>query len=331
MNRNRLASALIAVVAALAASATASAEEPELRTIRVCDVSACYVAWNVVDSDGDGISDADEVAAGSDPFDAESRLPLPVIVEMIGAQALPTFEFGVGRITVKPAELQAELEARVGGGESPLAAFPLGERKDAMSRLGLDSELLAEHGYDAEFDGLTLVMQRDDQDMPIRRVGGVDVRLISAEDPEEVQINDVIEIYNYEDGSTGYLLDNGDFLYEGLDGGLRQNKDGVIIDEWYVNPDADTGPTEPTEEDIKAWKRLRGATVRTVADWSGVEVDPETLRDPNETIILIDPDHAGYEAEFTDPRQIDTAQPESRPELPNPLQEGGGCLPKCGR
>ncbi len=334
MNRNRLATAVIALVAALAASASASAEEVQLRTIRVCDVSACYTAWNVVDSDGDGVSDADEVAAGTDPFDAESELPLPVIVEMIGVQMLPTFEFGVGRVTVKPAELQAELEAR-GGGDSPLPAFPLGERKDGMSRLGLNTDLLAEHGYDPEFDGLTLTLGRDESDAPVRRVGGVDARLISADNasgplqmPEGLTVKHMDHntaedrtVILYTDGSS-LVIEKGKADYRGPDG--MPYKGG------YYNPDADTGGGEPGEEDIAAWERVRNATVLVVQGWSPVETDPGQVEDPNRTIILIDPDYMDLEGEAFSPPDIDTAQPETRPDLPDPLQAGGGCWPKCG-
>lgn len=310
----------------------ALAADPELRHIRVCDLSACYQAWNVVDSDGDGYSDADEIVAGSDPYDAASHPPLSLIVDLIGAQLLPTFEFGVGKMVVNPAELQAALEAHGGGQESPLAAFPLGDRKDALTRMGLDADLLAEHGYDAGFDGLTLVLGHDDQGAPARRVGGVDIRLISAGDENTDPVeSDVVDFINHDDGATTLILDNGDSIYMGVDGhGIRMDKNGKVLDDWYHNPDADTGSGEPTEEDIKAWERVRNATVRTVADWSGVDVDPKTLRDPNETIILVDPDYPDDSGQISDPPQIDKAQPEIRPDLPNPLLQGGGCLPKCG-
>lgn len=324
--------AALAAALGLAAPA-AQAEDSQLRTLRVCDRSACYIAWNVVDSDGDGYNDADEIVAGTDPYDAGSHPDLPQLRDLIGAQQLPTFEFGVGKMVIKPAELHTMLE-EYGGGESPLTAFPLGERKDAMTRLGLDTELLAEHGYDAEFDGLTLVRGHDDNDAPVRRVGGVDIRLISTEttDDGEAQINDVVDFINHDDGATTLILDNGDSIHMTVDGhGTRMDKNGKILDDWYVNPDADTsGNGEVTDEQKRAWERIRNATVLTVAGWSGVEPDPETLRDPNETIILIDPEHQELEGEVFEPPQIRTAQPDYRPDLPNPLRDGGGCFPKCG-
>ncbi len=337
MKTTLLTSALLSALGAMsfASSVHAASElpppDPSLRHIRVCDVSACYYAWNVVDTDNDGYNDADEVVAGTDPYDPKSTPGLSLIVDLIGAQMLPTFEFGVGKMVVSPVELQAELEAHGVGSESPLAAFPLGERKEGLSRLGLDAELLAEHGFTAEFDGLSLVLGHDDEGAPVRRVGGVDARLISAGEGEDLDLPEVVKIDNYEDGATGYTLDNGDFLYDGADGhGLRQDKDGVIIDQWYVNPDADTGSGEPTEDDIKAWERMQNATVRTVAGWTAVEVDPETLRDPNETIILVDPEYLDMQSQITGEPQIRTAQPDKNPNLPNPLVEGGGCFPKCG-
>jgi Bacterial TSP3 repeat len=327
-----LVSAVMVALGLTCAMRPAMAADPELRHIRVCDMSACYYAWNVVDSDGDGYNDADEIVAGSDPHDAKSHPLLSLIVDLIGAQLLPTFEFGVGQMIVNPAELQAELEARGGGQDSPLAAFPLGDRKDALTRMGLDSGLLAKHGYDSGFDGLTLVRGHDDKGAPVRRVGGVDIRLISAGDENtDPQINDVVDFINHDDGSTTLILDNGDSIHMAVDGhGTRMDKNGKVLDDWYTNPDADTGSGEPTDEDIKAWERVRNATVRTVAGWSGIEVDPKTLRDPNETIILVDPDYPDQNSQVFDPPQIDRAQGETRPDLPNPLLDGGGCWPKCG-
>lgn len=335
MKKTLLTSALLSVLGAMSFASSVHAAsrlpppDPELRHIRICDVSACYYAWNVVDTDNDGYNDADEVVAGTDPYDPKSTPGLSLIVDLIGAQMLPTFEFGVGKIIVNPAELQAELEAYGVGGESPLAAFPLGERKDALTRLGLDTELLAEHGYSAEFDGLTLVLGHDDKNAPVRRVGGVDARLISANGDAPNQ-QEVIDTKRHDFGTT-YFLENGETMYVGDDGhGLRQDKDGIITETWYVNPDADSGTGEPTEEDFKAWERMQDATIRTVAGWTAIDVDPETLRDPNETIILVDPEYLDMQSQITDKPQINKAQPEQRPDLPNPLLDGGGCLPKCG-
>ncbi len=332
MKTTLLTSALLSVLGAMSFASSVHAADPELRHIRVCDLSACYYAWNVVDSDGDGYNDADEVVAGTDPYDPKSRPGLSLIVDLIGAQLLPTFEFGVGKIIVNPAELQAELEARGGGQESPLAAFPLGDRKDAFTRLGLDTELLAEHGYDAGFDGLTLVLGRDDKDAPVRRVGGVDVSLISADDGGTTNIPPDLKVdykENFQDGSTFIKYTDGSSLLISPSGQADyRGPDGKPVKS-YSNPDADTGPEEPTEEDIKAWERVRDATILTMAGWRPISGDPDDIRDPNETIMLIDPDYSDHSGQVFDPPQIDKAQPETRPDLPNPLMNGGGCWPKC--
>ncbi len=334
MKTTLLTSALLSALGAISFASSVQAADPELRHIRICDLSACYYAWNVVDTDRDGYNDADEVVAGTNPHDPKSTPGLSLIVDLIGAQMLPTFEFGVGKIIINPAELQAELEARGGGSESPLAAFPLGERKDALTRMGLDTELLAEHGYSAEFDGLTLVLGRDDQDGPVRRVGGVDVSLISAEDEAgDITISPELKIDRMEefpDGSTFIQYEDGSSLVISPDGqGDYRGPDGKPAT-FYSNPDADTGPQEPTEEDINAWERVRNATIRTVAGWRPISGDPEDIRDPNETIMLIDPDYPDYKGQISDVPQILKAQPELHPNLPNPLLDGGGCYPRCG-
>mgnify|MGYP001565531969 CR=1 FL=1 len=104
-----LSAALSAAIAFTALAGPAQAKEETLRHVRLCDTSYCYYAWNVVDSDGDGVSDADERVAGFDPHDPSSRPPLPLMVEMIGKQYLPTFEYGVGMMVVRPADLEAQL------------------------------------------------------------------------------------------------------------------------------------------------------------------------------------------------------------------------------
>lgn len=328
MKHTLIASAMAAGLWLAASGAQAQDGDPELRHIRVCDTSACYYAWRVLDSDRDGVSDADEIVAGTDPYDAANRPTLDLMVAMIGERMLPTFEFGLGKVIVSPAEVQAMIES-IRPDQSGQAAFPLDGRKDALSRLGLSGELLSEHGIDPDSDGLTLRQDFDaSSNAPYRRVGGIDMRLISA--GGNVQLDDVVDTKRHDYGTT-YYLKNGDTMYVGDDGhGVRQDKDGKIIDDWYVNPDADTGNGEPTEEQFKAWERIRNATMRTVADREQPTFDPDGVQDPRATIVLIDPEYADYGGIVQDAPNIDTAQPETRPDLPNPQQDGGGCWPKCG-
>jgi hypothetical protein len=337
MKHTLIASAIAAGIALASLAPTARAEEPALRQVRLCDVSACYYAWNVVDRDGDGVSDADEVVAGTDPRDPASRPPLPLMVEMIGAQLLPTFEFGVGKMVVRPADLQAELEKHGGTmPESPLAAFPLGERKDATTRLGLDPKQMAEFGISIESDGFTLVRGfNKETNIPERRVGGVAISHISAggdagtDVPEEPK---VVYSEKFENGDLFIKLDTGDEVLIHKDGSYdRTGPDGYPKKgSGYVNPDADTGDGKPTEEQFKAWERVRGATQKTVFGWRPIEVDPKEIEDRKGTIILIDPNYMDYEGVVSGPPQIDRAQPETRPDLPNPMDHVDPCWPKCG-
>lgn len=337
MKHTLIASAIAIGVALISLTPTVHAEEAKLRQIRLCDVSACYYAWNVVDRDGDGISDADEVVAGTDPRDPASRPPLPLIVEMIGAQLLPTFEFGVGKMVVRPADLHAEL-VKHGGTmpESPLAAFPLGERKDAMTRLGLDPEQVADFGLSIESDGFTLVRGfNKETNVPERRVGGVAISHISAGEDGGTPATPEPKVVHSEDFKNGdkfIILDNKDEVLIKPDGGSeRTGPDGMPKkNSGYVNPDADTGDGKPTDEQIKAWERVRGATVRTVFGWSPIEFDPKDIEDKKGTIILIDPNYMDYEGVVSGPPQFDRAQPETRPDLPNPMDHVDPCWPKCG-
>lgn len=337
MKATTLSAALAVALLTAGASPSASAKEDHLKYLRVCDQSACYHAWNVVDSDGDGYNDADEIVAGTDPYNPVSRPDMRVVVELIGKQLLPTFEFGVGKMVVNPAELHAALEEYgLGGGvESPLAAFPLGERKDALTRMGLDVEQLAGFGLDFENDGLTLVRGFDQKkEIPVRRVGGVTLDMISNEDPagdtplpEETNF----EYEKFQDGSDFYRFENGDEVLITPDGKVeRTNKEGKVIYTGYVNPDADTG-TEPTKEQFAAWERVRNATVRTVFGWTPVEVgDPDDIKDRKDTIIYINPEMADFQGTVSGAPDFNRAQPETRPDLVSPIVAGGGCWPKCG-
>ncbi|MGN6152186.1 MAG: thrombospondin type 3 repeat-containing protein [Lysobacteraceae bacterium] len=329
-----LSAALSAAIALTALAGTARGKDDTLRHVRLCDASYCYYAWNVVDSDGDGVCDADERVAGTDPHDPKSRPSPEIIATLVGKQMLPSFEFGLGKVILYPEKLQETIEA---GAKDPLATFPVGERKDAMTRLGLSAELRAEHGIQVG-EGFTLAQEFDPKGgAPYRRVGGIDVRLISDEDDDAgweplTSSPEVMEIYNYEDGSTGYKLTNGDWLYDGADGhGLRQDKDGKIIDQWYVNPDADTGAGgPPTDEQLKAWERAHGATVLTVQGHEPPTFDPDGLQKPRDLIVLIDPEYGNYSGMIQDAPRVTTAQPETRPDLPNP-QVPTECGTFCGQ
>lgn len=149
------------------------------RTLRVCDPTACYVAWRATDSDHDGVSDADELMAGTDPHDARSRPGLEVVVELASARKLPTFEAGLGSFLLFPPEI---VEMRSEARPDVLGAFPVHERKDSLTRLGISADLMASVGVDPARSGMTVGLdQTTGKDgLPGRRVNGMDVSLISA-------------------------------------------------------------------------------------------------------------------------------------------------------
>ena len=113
-----LASALGAAAGGPAAAAGAADEPPSerpaerVRTARLCDPTVCYVAWRVVDSDHDGVSDADEWMAGTDPLDPTSRPRPEVVVELAGAEKLPSFQAGHGAFVVYPTDVAELLSKR---------------------------------------------------------------------------------------------------------------------------------------------------------------------------------------------------------------------------
>ena len=292
---------------------------------RICDPSGCYVAWRVVDSDHDGVSDADELMAGTNPYDPRSRPRLEVVAELAGKEQLPSFQAGRGAFVVFPVEIQAMIQKTKSDplGELDTAAFPLTEKRaDSLTRLGISQDLLSEHGIDVKRDGLTVgPLARPSQDGGFEpRVGGVEARLISdddhcckpliAPDPERdlVYVDDNVMVFKYSDG--GFLFEYAD------DSGDYISPDGKMFN-WYVNPDADPSADVPTPEQEKAFFRLRGATILTVENWSAPDVDWKPS-DRNASIILVDAEHAFDTAVLFATPRVTGAQPEVDPNLPNP-------------
>jgi hypothetical protein len=169
----------VALTAGVATPVSAVEEPPrKYSTLRLCDPTACYVAWSVVDSDNDGVCDADELRAGTDPYDPASSPGLKLIAELLVARELPSFEYGLASLVVLPAEI---MKAREELGIDLLGAFPVHERADALTRLGISGDLLSKFGLSPEggfalgLDGL------GSADTPFGvRVSGIEASLISA-------------------------------------------------------------------------------------------------------------------------------------------------------
>jgi len=155
-------------------------------TLRLCDPTACYVAWSVVDSDHDGVCDADELQAGSDPYDAASRPGLKLIIDLLIDRKLPSFEYGFASMLAIPAEI---IKARETLGVDPLGAFPVNERADALTRMGISADQLSKFGISPDHSGFSLGLEGIEPDgngkLADFRIGGIEASLISedAKDP----------------------------------------------------------------------------------------------------------------------------------------------------
>lgn len=149
--------ALVAVLAGPVSPVVAGDEEARLNSLLSCDPSACYVAWRVVDSDDDGYADADERAAGTDPFDAASHPGLPQLADLTLGRALPSAEYGLGVWILLPDEV-VEINIKQAGGLEKLTedlAFPIPSRGDRLEKIGIDVGRLSDLGLSTE-QGLTL-------------------------------------------------------------------------------------------------------------------------------------------------------------------------------
>ncbi|ASW53701.1 hypothetical protein CIK06_05090 [Plantactinospora sp. KBS50] len=143
---------LLPTVLASPASAEDGRHGGTLSDLRMCDLSACYLALSVVDSDGDGTADADEIALGSDPLDRASTPPMALLLEATIGGRLPTYEFGYGTWALFPEEFVKGLEDRwyaSGGSGLPSEVFGIPTRRDSLALAGIDDGLLKGLGIEA--------------------------------------------------------------------------------------------------------------------------------------------------------------------------------------
>lgn len=140
----------------------------------------------LLDSDGDGYSDADERATGTDPYDPGSHPGVPELVATIAHGELPSFERQFTEVLVLPEKAP---DGTMLGGATTLASLTeaLGalapSRKDAMSRLGISGDLLSQFGVTGA-DVVSMVAgpptKSGTQTFDVR-VGGIAIGLISAD------------------------------------------------------------------------------------------------------------------------------------------------------
>jgi len=304
----------------------------------ICDPSGCYLAWNVIDSDEDGVCDADELMAGTNPHDPLSLPQLIIVAELGGKRLLPSFEAGRGAFFIYPVELQEKIQASKNDPLSPIytalekansltVAFPLGmERADTLSRLGISTELLKQHNIDVNTDGFTLGFDMGtNNDTYEPMIGGMRLSWYSDDDWQELTPlypNSMLpaERIVFDKDKTITEL-KGDFTmteYKKDRSGEIKDSDGKVLVKWYVDPNADSGQSLPTLEKEKAILRARGAAIHTLENWHAPGPGDIIPTDEYPTLILVDPDYLDVTAIVLDAPRVTTAQPEVRPDLPNP-------------
>ena len=156
-----LASGAFLLPSLLASSATAEdgRRSDDLADLSVCDLSACYLVLGVVDTDGDGVADADEIVLGYDPLDPESTPPLQLLLDTTFTDRLPTYELGYGTWAVFPEEFLMRLEEKwvdLHGPTLPSEVFGISTRQESIALAGIDDGLLKAAGIDLPWtNGLT--------------------------------------------------------------------------------------------------------------------------------------------------------------------------------
>src|SRR4051812_3441987 len=173
----------VALGASLGAAVPAHAADPKpsYATLHLCDPTGCYFAWKVVDSDGDGFCDADELMAGTNPYDAKSHPLLTVVVQLAVDRKLPSFEAGLGAFLAVPQQI---LDARAKAGIDVLGAFEMGSRRKTIEHLGMTFGEINTKGVDLDpTHGFSLGLngKGGKGSRPGIKVGGIDVALLSQE------------------------------------------------------------------------------------------------------------------------------------------------------
>lgn len=133
--------------------------QPDKRRSRLkCDLRSgiCLLTDADADTDGDGFSDADEQALGTDPNDPLSTPTVGRYLDQLSEQVLPSFASGRTTIFVPPTQTPAGASLAGATGQLSIEGkfgFPV--RRDALSRLGISAKSVAAAGLDLT-NGLTI-------------------------------------------------------------------------------------------------------------------------------------------------------------------------------
>jgi Bacterial TSP3 repeat len=302
-------------VASLALFATAVGFVPATRSsaaplqqkgpVIACQNSVCIVNPFGIDSDGDGFSDADEMMAGTDPYNAKS---FPMIFQLVQI-------WGKGVETGKavPFREVIVMPETTPDGKS-IGSNPIGElpgRKDTMSQLGLTNPKIAEmdqsNGIHAVLN-IGIHQSSGGKDTPPpARTNGMDISLISGltSGSSSVPGGERETWYDENGKNMGYdeTIHNADgtntYTSCKSDGTCSSSTSGPHSGGYY-DPDysGETGTPAPfgqiivaTPAQVKAFNLKRGANTR-FAD-TGTKPDastPPTAKNGNPTIILVNPE-----------------------------------------
>jgi Bacterial TSP3 repeat len=201
---------------------------------QTCTSGVCLVAVKImVDTDGDGVSDDDEIAAGTNPNDPFNRPSPKDLVGLAAEGKLPSFNDHVTEVLVMPT--QGPDGQSLGNGYLP-------EREDLMKLFGIGGDMLKSSGLDPN-GGVRITADRDAMfniggknissgHAPVR-VGGLDYSLVSASGNERLfgmspnagkgSGGKDITTKGPEGTTTTRFYNDGS-----LDGQLRSSKDGSV-------------------------------------------------------------------------------------------------------
>ncbi|MBV1852594.1 thrombospondin type 3 repeat-containing protein [Catellatospora tritici] len=278
----------LALGASLGAAVPAHAADPKpsYATLHLCDPTGCYFAWKVVDSDGDGFCDADELMAGTNPHDAKSHPLLTVVVQLAVDRKLPSFEAGLGAFLAVPQQI---LDARAEAGIDVLGAFDMGSRRSTIEHLGMTFGEINTKGVDLDpTHGFTLGLngKGGKGSMPGIKVGGIDVALLSQEGASfsSSEVGSLLTVekdqrrytFGQEHGGvrSSKLIDDGTGTqYEFNDGTTRTSRSdgegGAVVT--TTNSDGSEGPTTVVQhQDTSTGSREKRSTFLPNGDTTNV-------------------------------------------------------------